>query len=441
MPPRARVTLWMVAASLVAAAALVGLFAFESAGARRARLLAEGRRVALSAVTLYDVLRLTGSAEDRATLVSFVQAAVRGTEDEDELVFLEVRDATGALVAAEGSAAEGGAAGGTAGDDAQHRPGVLEVRADVVARDRGGAGSDVPAGSVVVGLSTEPGARELAASIALGGGAALLGALGLALALTSLVRRRVIAPAELELSVERDEHERLHGVLARHVGDQRARAVVAGDRAQQRKVTVLTVNVVDFLPLLQRQPPAATLHLLDELYATTCRVVLGHGGHVEKMLGDTVQCLWGVAGARPDDELEAVAAGLELQQEVEVLSRARKERGDEPFAVGIGIATGEAVVGTVGGRARAETVVVGEVTALAAALEEEARAHRFGLVVAEETYAQVSAQYEGAASPPTLVHGIGVPLTFYRVRPRRNVASPRAETTDPVRRAARTRDA
>jgi hypothetical protein len=86
-------------------------------------------------------------------------------------------------------------------------------------------------------------------------------------------------------------------------------------------------------------------------------------------------------------------------------------------------------------------VVVGEVTALAAALEGEARAHRFGLVVAEETFAQVSAQYEGAASPPTLVHGIGVPLTFYRVRPRRNVASPRAETTDPVRRAARTRDA
>ncbi|MBI1945367.1 MAG: adenylate/guanylate cyclase domain-containing protein [Deltaproteobacteria bacterium] len=437
MPPRARVTLWMVAASLVAAAALVVVFAFETTGARRARLLAEGRRVALSAVTLYDVLRLTGSAEDRATLVSFVQAAVRGTEAEDELVFLEVRDASGALVASEGSAA----VGGSVGADAQHRPGVLEVRATVVARDRGGTGSDMPAGSVVVGLSTEPGARELGASIALGGGAALLGALGLALALTSLVRRRVIAPAELELSAERGEQERLHGVLARHVGDQRARAVVAGDRAQQRKVTVLTVNVVDFLPLLQRQPPAATLHLLDELYATTCRVVLGHGGHVEKMLGDTVQCLWGVAGARPDDELEAVAAGLELQQEVEVLARARKERGDEPFAVGIGIATGEAVVGTVGGRARAETVVVGEVTALAAALEEEARAHRFGLVVAEETYAQVSAQYEGAASPPTLVHGIGVPLTFYRVRPRRNVASPRAETTDPVRRAARARDA
>lgn len=428
MPLRVRVTMWMIATSLVAATVLVGLFAAETASARRARLLAEGRRVVLSAVTLYDVLRLTGSAEDRATLVSFVQAAVRGTESEDELVFLEVRDAAGALVAA------GGSAQGSAGAE-QRRPGVLEVRAEVVARDSSHGGADLPAGSVVVGLSTEPGARELTASIGLGAGGVVFGALGLALALASLVRRRVIAPAEQQLSAERDQQERLQGVLARHLGGQRARAVAAGERAQHRRVTVLTAKVADFQPMLQRLPPAATLHLLDELYATTTRVVHGHGGHVDKMLGDTVQCVWGVAGARSDDEQRAVAAGLELQREIGVLGGARRERGDEQFTICVGIATGEAVVGTIGGSVRAETVVVGEVTALAAALEQEARAHDFGLLVSEETFAQVAARYQGAASPPTLLHGIGVPLTFYRVRPRGAVTTARAEATAPVRRA------
>ena len=422
--PRRGVTFWMIVTSLLAASLLVTFFAIETARARRLRLLAEGRRVALSAVTLYDVLRLTGSTEDRATLVSFVQAAVRGTDDEDELLYLVVHDAAGALVAAEG-------------DAAQAAPGVLEVRANVVARDSGAKTADVPAGDVLVGLSTEPGARELIASVGLGSGAALLGAVGLALVLSTLVRRRVINPVEDELEAGREEHERLAGVLARHVGGQRAPAIAAGERARTCRVTVLVVNVEGFLPMLQRRPASATLQLLDELYATTTRVVHAHGGHVEKMLGDTVQCVWGISAARPDDERRAVAAGHELQGEIAALASDRKERGDEPLTVAIGVATGEAVVGTVGGATRAETVVVGEVTALANALEAEAQAHGFGLLVSEETFAGVATEYEGAASPPTLVHGIGVPLTFYRVRPRRAANPVGTEITDRVRRPSK----
>lgn len=395
----------MLAGTLLSAALLVAFFAFETAAARRERLLAEGRRVALSAVTLYDVLRLTGSVEDKATLTSFVQAAVRGTDAEDELVYVTIRDASGAVLISEGSAVPGA-------------PGILEVRASVVARDQGAAETDAAAGSVVVGLSTEPGARELAASVGLGGGAALLAAVGLALSLSSVVRRRVLNPVADELEAEREEQARLAGALSRHVGRQRAGALAAGERARQGRVTVLVVNVQGFLPMLQRHTPQAALQLLDELYATTSRVVHAHHGHVEKMLGDTVQCVWGVAGARPDDELRAVAAGLELQDEIGALAAARKARGDEPFKVGIGIATGDAVIGAVGGAVRAESVVVGEVTALATAVEQEAKIHGFGLLVAEETFSQVATHYEGAATPPMVVRGMGMPLTFYRVRRR-----------------------
>lgn len=424
MTPRSRVTPWLLAGSLLATSLLVAFFAVETAHARRQRLLAEGRRVALSAVTLYDVLRLTGAEADRATLVSFVQAAVHGSEDEDELVFIDVRDAEGRVVAAQGPADTSA-------------PGVVRVHAQVVARDRGDSGTDTPAGRVTVGLSTATSARELLASVGLGGGAALLGAVGLALALSSLVRRRVLSPMEGALEAEREEQERLAGALTRAVGQQRARAVVENEAARVGRVTVMVVHVADFLPMLQRQPPEAALRLLDELYAVTARVVHTHGGHVEKMLGETVQCVWGIRGARPDDELRAVAAALQVQREVAALAAARKQRGDEPFAVGVGLATGEAVIGTVGGAARAEAVVVGEVTAVAQAVEEEARAHGFGLLVDEETFRCVSSSYEGAATPPMLVRGIGVPLTLYRVRPRRPSARVDGETTDPVRRAAR----
>jgi adenylate cyclase len=166
-------------------------------------------------------------------------------------------------------------------------------------------------------------------------------------------------------------------------------------------------------------------------------IVQEHDGHVEKVLGDAVLVVWGVpppakgAPARVGDEERATRAALAILARCKELSEARRAQRLEPFAVGIGVATGDAMIATVGTDDRAETVVVGEPVVLARRIQEEAAALSFGLLLAEETFRALPTAgsssalgpglggFEGAGTPPVLVKGVGVPLTLYRVRPRR----------------------
>lgn len=471
MTLRARVALWTFVTALVAAATLTALFALDARRSTIERLRAEGRRVAVSAVTLYDVLRLTGAEADKSTLRAYLRAAVRGTSTTDRLAYAIVLDDTGAFVAGDvawdvleepAPAADASLADAPLADAVQRalpRPHILAVEARVLARDAApaprGSATEVPAGRVLVGLSNRPAEAAFSRTFLWSSALSGLAAFAFAGALFLLLTRRLVRPvarvvdgmdalragrldvvvpdpggrdeaAELsrgfnDLVTALVEKEKLKSTLQRHVGKK-----LAGDAAdlpvgsgRRLLVTAVVLEVEGLHTRMGRSSPEETVGFLQELVAASIDVVHAHDGHVARVMGDTFLALWGVPLARPDDALRAVRCALALQERCAALSEARRVRGDEPFAVGVGVATGEAVIAAVGSSERAETVVAGEVVTLARGAEEAALAHGFGLLLAEESWRRVDTQFEGAATPPLVVDGIGVPLTLYRIRPRR----------------------
>lgn len=455
MSLRARLALWTFASALVLAVGVTSLLALDAERARTAQLRAEGRRIALAAVTLYDVLRLTGSDADRATLQSFLRAAVTGSGSGDALAWALVLDETGAVVAGDVAMA-----GLDAAAIAQDRvpPGLVAIDAAIVARDSAAKFADASAGRVLVGLprrgdSTLP-------TIALTSLASLALAAAVALVLFLVVTRRVVRPLAAvaggmhavrsgrreqlaplpgrsdEAAALIDgfndmvgalvEGERSRSALERHVGKKKASSVVteAVGTGTKARVTALFFEVDQFAARMSRDAPEDVVALLQDIVSMVVEVVERRDGHVEKVMGDAILAVWGVGLAsgppRKGDEERAVQAALEIVFKCKTLSEQRRARNQEPFAVAVGVATGEAMVATVGNEERAETVVVGEPIVLARAVEEEARAARFGVLVSEETYKALPAVgFEGAATPPILVKGVGVPLTLYRVRLRK----------------------
>lgn len=465
MTLRARVALWAFVTALLAAATLTVVFAFEAQRSTTERLRAEGRRIAVAAVTLYDVLRLTGAEADQATLRTFLRAAVGGASTSERLAYAVVLDENGRFVA--GDVAWDVLEETPPGDGDERVPPpkahVLAVEASIVARDAaaadaaGGAENPAarPAGKVLVGLSTRPAeaalTRTLVATSALSG----LGAFAFAGALFLVLTRRVVRPvahvvrgmeslrqgsldvvvpdpggrdeaAELargfnDLVTALVEKDKLKSTLERHVGRKLADAALELPVGTGRRVLVsaLVLEVEGFHARMSRSPPEEIAGFLQELVAAAVDVIHAHDGHVAKVMGDTLLALWGLPLARPDDALCATRAALALQERCLALSEARRAAGLEPFVVGVGVATGEAIIATVGSAERAETVVAGEVVTLARGVAEEARAQGFGVLLAEAAFSHVDKQFEGAATPPLLLEGVGVPLTLYRVRPRR----------------------
>ena len=162
--------------------------------------------------------------------------------------------------------------------------------------------------------------------------------------------------------------------LSRYLSGDLVNAIVTGDQnlelgGARQVVTVLFADVVAFTPLAERHRPEQVVGVLNELFTFLTEIVFRHGGTVDKFIGDCVMAVFGAPVAHPDDPVRAVRAATDMMDWLDVgNAKWRKEIGRE-LQLGIGINTGEAVVGNLGSTKRMEYTVVGDTVNIAARLE------------------------------------------------------------------------
>ena len=146
--------------------------------------------------------------------------------------------------------------------------------------------------------------------------------------------------------------------------------------------------------------------------------LLLYGGMVDKFMGDGVMALFGAPLPREDHAEAAVRAGLHLLRRIE--SAVQREGGIK-LAVGIGIHSGEAVVGSVGSAARLEYTAIGDAVNVASRLQEMAGSG--AMLISEETHALLPKELArpGRPLPPVTVRGRSTPVTAYEYMPSTDV--------------------
>ncbi len=138
---------------------------------------------------------------------------------------------------------------------------------------------------------------------------------------------------------------------------------------ERRVVTVLMSDLRGFTPMAEVLPPERVVTLLNLYLGAMTEVVLRHDGTVDEFIGDAILALFGAPLARPDDARRALACAVEMQQAmVDVNARAR-ELGLPELGMGIGVHTGEVVVGNIGSERRAKYGVVGATINLASRIQ------------------------------------------------------------------------
>lgn len=166
--------------------------------------------------------------------------------------------------------------------------------------------------------------------------------------------------------------------LSRFLPAEVAREISAGTSAirlggERRSITVVFADVVSFTPFAESLPPEQVVTFLNQLFTTLTEVVFRHGGTVDKFMGDCVMAVFGAPRAQPDHVALGVAAAEDMQRFVEAQAPAWKQEFGFDVRLGIGVNTGEAVVGNLGSEARMEYTVIGDVVNVAARLESLAR--------------------------------------------------------------------
>ena len=183
---------------------------------------------------------------------------------------------------------------------------------------------------------------------------------------------------------------------------------------EKREITVLMSDLRGYTRFAEQGDPAWVMELLNDFLARMTDIIIAYGGTINEFIGDAIFAVYGAPIAHPDHAERAAASALAMQRAMAELNQDHAERGRPRFEMGIGINTGEAVVGNIGSEQRAKYAVVGAAVNLAARVEGCTVGGQIFLSPA--AYACIRDLAETAPPVPVEVKGIVEPLLLYELR-------------------------
>lgn len=129
---------------------------------------------------------------------------------------------------------------------------------------------------------------------------------------------------------------------------------------EKRTVAVLFSDIRGFTALSEEMRPDDVAHLLSEYFTVMVEVVFRHDGTLDKFIGDAIMAQWGAPIPGADDADSAMAAALEMMQELDALNAKWHAQGRPALQIGIGLNYGESFAGYIGSERRLEYTVIGD---------------------------------------------------------------------------------
>jgi adenylate cyclase len=152
---------------------------------------------------------------------------------------------------------------------------------------------------------------------------------------------------------------------------------------ERRHLSILFSDIVNFTSRAERTEPEPLVALLNTYMTVMTNLILESGGVVDKLMGDGIMAFWGAPIAIGNPAREAIKCALRMMEELGALTKS-----DERFAdikIGIGICTGDAIVGNFGGEERFDYSVIGDTVNLASRLEGLTRPFKVGILANRAT--------------------------------------------------------
>jgi len=154
---------------------------------------------------------------------------------------------------------------------------------------------------------------------------------------------------------------------------------------EKREITVLFSDIRGFTSLSEKIPPETLVTLLNEYLNPLTQIVMGERGTLDKYIGDAIMAIFGAPLDVPDHSRRACQAALYMLERLEKLNLEWEKRKWPHISTGIGINTGEAIVGNMGANVRFEYTAIGDTVNLASRLEGLNKLYGTEIIVSKST--------------------------------------------------------
>ncbi len=172
-------------------------------------------------------------------------------------------------------------------------------------------------------------------------------------------------------------------------------------RGKTSEISVLFSDIRGYTSLSEKQNPQQVISFLNEYFTAMTEVILGYNGMIDKYIGDSIMCLFGAPVERPNHREDAIDCAMEMIQVFELWQPKWESLYGFVPQIGIGIASGDVVVGNVGSFQKLSYTAVGDTVNMASRLESMAKPME--VLISEDFYARLPNDYAKKYSYKELV--------------------------------------
>ncbi|MGL5955551.1 MAG: adenylate/guanylate cyclase domain-containing protein [Brevinema sp.] len=153
----------------------------------------------------------------------------------------------------------------------------------------------------------------------------------------------------------------------------------------KQNVTMLFSDIRDFTTISEKISPEELVLSLNAYFTGMVEQVINNRGIIDKFIGDAIMGVFGAPAVSPTAADDALRSSLLMLQELQNFNQKQKSLGKITFEIGIGINTGDAIVGNIGSEQKLDYTVIGDAVNLGARLEGLTKFYQMPILISEFT--------------------------------------------------------
>lgn len=220
------------------------------------------------------------------------------------------------------------------------------------------------------------------------------------------------------MASELEKKEILKGAFSRYVSRHVADEILkkpdeihlAGER---RKVSVLFADVRGFTALTRQMQPEEIVELLNRYFTILTEIIFYFDGTVDKFIGDAVMGVFGSPISKENHLQQCVKAAVVINKIMTEVNRSRKKKGLIQLPMGLGLDSGDVIVGSMGSKVRMEYTAIGDAVNVASRLSGISKGGE--ILIGGKVYLEIEKEVSCMRMPDVNIKGIENPFAIYDV--------------------------
>ncbi len=158
----------------------------------------------------------------------------------------------------------------------------------------------------------------------------------------------------------------------------------------KENITILFSDIRSFTNISEKLSANKVVEMLNHYFSSMTDSIFDHEGTIDKFIGDAIMAFWGAPIISKDHPDQATLSALDMVERLNEVNQWIVEKGLDPIAIGIGIHTGDAILGNIGSENKLDYTIIGDNVNLASRIEGLTKEYGVQILITEDTFDQLT---------------------------------------------------